>query len=105
MWGLFKSQAKQNRMDQSEYHNTLRLAREAYIASSVSSSVSEQDIQELVGKVMIQGAACLGQRYMLVGCNSSRFVERMTELIRDAVRDFEYPALEFEGLTDSSLYL
>jgi hypothetical protein len=96
-------------MDQSNNHNTnmsrLAQVRETYIASSVNSSVSEQDIKELVEKVMIQGAACLGQRQMLMECNSSRFVERITELIRDAVRDFEYPALDFEGLTDSSLYL
>ncbi len=79
--------------------------REAYIMSSVNSSVSEQDIKELVEKVMIQGAACLGHRQMLMECHSSRFVERMTELIRDTVRDFEYPTLDDKGLTDSGLYL
>lgn len=83
----------------------LAQVREAYIATSIIESVSEQDIRDLVEKVMLSGAASLGQRQMLMECHSSRFVERMAELIRKAVREFEYPQVEPVYLTDSSLYL
>ena len=83
----------------------LAQVREAYIASSVVESVSEQDIRDLVEKVMLSGAASLGQRQMLMECHSAQFVERMTELIRKAVREFQYPPSGPVYLTDSSLYL